>query len=243
MTTPPSSHAEPEALPLDRPALAAALRARLARTEGPVTGSLLLCGPIDQSLPGGGLARAGLHEVLAAEPGAAAGFCAMLLARAGAGRGSLLWVADAMESWPPPPARFGLPAAELIVVLALRPEDALWAMEEGLRCPAIAGAVLVAGEIGPEAMRRLDQAAGTGGGVGLLLRPEAAGGEERLPLTLWRVGGDGGAGLGDPQWRLELLRCQGGRPGAWDAVWRPAAEQLDVLGAEPAPAPTRRRAR
>ena len=96
---------------LDRSALLAALRARMARMDrsgrnaplaaGHAGDSVPLCAAIDQSLPGGGggLARAALHEVLAAEPGAAAGFCALVLARAARPgdaaevRGSLLWIA------------------------------------------------------------------------------------------------------------------------------------------------------
>jgi protein ImuA len=53
------------------------------------------------------------------------------------------------------------------------------------------------------------------------------------------VGALSGAGggphdLGDPRWRLEMLRGRGGRPGAWNLVWRAAAEalELDQEGAE-----------
>ena len=62
------------------------------------------------------------------------------------------------------------------MVRATRPADLLWAMEEGLRTPGI-GAVL--GEIRQldlTASRRLQLAAESGGGVGLVLSPvETAG--------------------------------------------------------------------
>jgi protein ImuA len=249
---------------MDRPALLAALRARIARLDrsgGTTTaegGSVPLCGPIDQSLPGGaGLARAAIHEVLAAEPGAAAGFCALLLARAARppeypasapARGSLLWIAAEPDAWPPGLAAFGLSPADLVLVQARRPVDGLWAMEEALRCPAVAGALLVMADLDMTAARRLQLAAEAGGAIGVLLRPdlaEPAG--ATAARTRWRVAALPGAGggphdLGDPRWRLEMLRCRGGRPGAWDVVWRGAAERLDVdQPDEEALAPPRRR--
>jgi protein ImuA len=37
-----------------------------------------------------------------------------------------------------------------------------------------------------------------------------------------------GHDLGDPRWRLQLLRCRGGRPGGpWPVVWRAAAGVLE----------------
>ncbi|MBL6080596.1 hypothetical protein JMJ56_21495 [Belnapia sp. T18] len=224
---------------LDRPALRAALAARSARHASPA-GGLSLCPAINAALPGGGLPWAALHEVLVEEPEAAAEFCALLLARAAAvAGGSLLWIAA--EGFPTGLGRFGLSPTDLLLVRAVRPEDALWAMEEGLGSPGIAGAVLCLDGVEPMVARRLQQAAGAGGGLGLLLRRDMG---DSSVATRWRVGG-GSAGLGDPRWRLELLRCRAGRPGRWDAVWRPAAERLEVEEdeAEASPAPLRRRAR
>lgn len=244
MPSPPESPpAAPVGQALDRPALLAALRARVARLDqgGPRPGSdsLRLCDAMDRCLPGGGLARAALHEVLAADPDAAAGFCGLLLARSG---GTVLWIA-AGEAWPPGLTRFGLSPAELVLVRAPRREDALWAMEEGLRCRGIAGALLATEALDQVAMRRLQVAAEAGGAIGLLLCPEeAAEPGATAALTRWRVGalaggasGTGGAAdLGDPRWRLDLLRGRGARPQHWEVVWRPAAERLDLddAGAE-----------
>jgi protein ImuA len=237
---------------LDKPALLAALRARVARLERPVPAgtegrSVPLCSAIDQYLPNGGLARAGVHEVLAADPGAATGFCALVLARSG---GTVIWIGAEPEAWPPGLARFGLSPAELVLVHAPRPADGLWAMEESLRCPGVAGALLVLPELDLTAARRLQLAAEAGGAIGLLLHADAtaaAGGpiDPPLPasragrqtasvaLTRWRVSALAGTGrgshdLGDPRWHLELLRCRGGQPHDWQVVWRPAAERLDL---------------
>lgn len=224
---------------MDRPALLAALRVRIARldrsggarAEGD---GVPLCGAIDRALPGGGLARAAVHEVLAAEPGAAAGFCALVLARSRAAReGAVLWIAPEPDAWPPGLARFGLSPADLVLVQAPRRQDALWAMEESLRCPGVAGALLALDGLDMTAARRLQLAAEAGGALGLLLRPDAEEeGGATAALTRWRVGALAGTGsahdLGDPRWSLELLRCRGGRPQRWDVTWRAAAERLDL---------------
>jgi protein ImuA len=235
---------------MDRPALLAALRARHARLDRSGPGehggaSVPLCAPIDQSLPGGGLARAALHEVLAAEPGAAAGFCALVLARAA---GTVLWIAPELDAWPPGLGRFGLAPADLVRVQAPRSQDGLWAMEEALRSPGVAGALLVTEALDFAAARRLQVAAEAGGAIGLLLRPDGEDAGASTALTRWRVGALAGAGsahdLGDPRWQLELLRCRGGRPRHWQVSWRSAAERLDPEEEEmPAAAPPRRRMR
>ena len=208
-----------------------------------------LCGAINRHLPGnGGLSRAAVHEVLAAEPGAATGFCALVLARA---RGAVLWIAAEPDAWPPGLARFGLSPADLVLVQAPRPADGLWAMEEGLRCSAVAGALLVLRDLDLTAARRLQLAAEAGGAIGLLLRPDTEEAGASAVLTRWKVGALAGTGggathdLGDPRWRLDLLRCRGGRPGSWSVVWRGEAErlELDGEGAEAARPPVRAAAR
>jgi protein ImuA len=247
------SSAAPDA-PLDQAAILAILRARMARLEG--TGRAPQeAGPVpvcdDLPLPGGGLARAAVHEVLAMAPGCGAAFCALLLARTG---GTVLWIAsgrDELLAWPPGLARCGSVPANLILVRAERWPDALWAMEEALRCPAVTGAVLALawdanrqagdGRLDLTATRRLHLAAETGGALGLLLRPDTADPAPTAAVTRWRVRplptAEAGAGLNEPRWQLELLRVRGGTPGgSWAVTWRAAEGRLDREREETVPA-------
>ncbi|MDP3417031.1 MAG: hypothetical protein Q8S40_13710 [Falsiroseomonas sp.] len=248
--TPNQSPLDPA--PLDQATVLAALRARVARLEGlgrarhgmdpvPVAAGI--------PLPGGGLARAAMHEVAAISPGAAAAFCAVLLARSG---GTVLWIAsggpEGLQAWPPGLARCGLSPANLVLVRAERWADALWAMEEALRCPAVTGALLAAEDaarLDLTATRRLQLAAETGGALGLLLRPDGPNPDPSAAASHWRVGplpsGGGGHGLEDPRWQLELLRARGGRPGGpWAVTWRAASGTLDLEEAEVPVVETRR---
>ena len=228
----------PEPLPMDRPALVAALRARIGRLERAGAAAALarsqagvvhLSDALDAHLPDRGLPRAALHEILAAEPGAAAGFAAVILGRAG---GTVLWIAREPEAWPPGLARYGLSPADLVLVRAPRAADGLWAMEEALRCPAVAGALLDAPDLDLTAARRLQLAAESGGALGLLLRPDTEAPGPSAALTRWRVNAQPGAAsphhLGDPNWTLDLLRCRGGAPRSWTATWRTTTDQLDT---------------
>ena len=220
--------------PLDRAAVLATLRARVARMErrgAPPAGTIPICDAIGDSLPGGGLAQGALHEVLTADPGAALAFCAVLLARAA---GPVLWIGAEPDAWPPGLAAFGLDPADLVLVRAQRPADGLWAFEEALRSPAVAGALLLGMAPDMVASRRLQLAAEAGGGIGLQVMPDA----EKMPPSAarsrWRVSAAPTADRFHPSWNVALLRCVGGRPGTWRVVWDRATATLAI--ADPAAA-------
>lgn len=218
----------------DRAALLETLRRRLARIEGagpaPAGGAVPLAPAIDAALPAGGLARGAVHEVLAADPGVGSAFAALLLGRAG---GPVVWIEARPELCPQGLAGFGFDPAALIVVRA-RGVDALWAAEEALRSPAVAGVLAALPRLDLAAGRRLQLAAETGGALGLVLRPDAAAPAPSGARTRWRIaplpGAPGPRHLVEaPRWRIELLRARGGRPGCWDVAWH--GDTLAVLEA------------
>ena len=210
---------------------------------------------IDRMLPGGGLRAGCIHEVEGDE--AATGFCAALLARAGGvggcgevPGGELLWLARGYDLYAPGLVRYGIGAGRLLVVSGLgRRDDMLWAMEEALRCRALAGAVAETGAIGLTAGRRLTLAAEETGVLGLLLsrgEPGRRWGGEGVSAAVsrWRVESvPGGAGA-EPVWRVQLLRCRGGRRAEWRVGWGEDGWTDRSTGAAPARslAPRMRRA-
>ena len=188
---------------------------------------------IDRSLPGGGLRAGCIQEVGGDE--AATGFCAVLLGRAasagnrgGATGSSLLWLVRGDDLHAPGLVRYGIGAGRLLIVSGLnRRIDMLWAMEEALRCRALAGVVAEAEAIGRAAGRRLMLAAEGTGVLGLVL--SRGGGRRRggagvsAAVSRWRVttvpglGGDGGGT--ETRWRVEMLCHRGGRPAEWLVGW------------------------
>jgi protein ImuA len=176
-----------------------------------------------------------LAELFAAHPrdGGWAGF---LLAQVEAGK-PLLWVQDRMsilESGRVHPP--GLPAADLIHIEARDARDALWAMEEGLRCSALSAVI---GEIwgNPKvldftATRRLAVASERSGVAAFLIR---LGGHANLSgaRMRWRIASAPSLvndldprAPGLPAWDAELFRARGMPPGRWSIVHEAGAFHL-----------------
>jgi protein ImuA len=138
----------------------------------------------------------------------------------------LLWVQDRMailESGRIHPP--GLPVRDLIHVEARDAKDALWAMEEGVRCSALCGVI---GELWGDpktldftATRRLAVASERSGTPCWLVR---LGGTANLSgaRMRWRVGSTPSLvnpldqrAPGIPAWDAELFRARGFPPGRW----------------------------
>lgn len=219
----------------------AALRARLAALALPAGrhGAVAFGDPaIDAHLPPGGLARGGLHEILAdgieAETGAlAAAFAACLLTRLLAWPGEarpVLWIARATDLHPAGLLAYGLDPARLLLVRGGGDTLTLGAAEAALRDGAAAAVVAEIGGLPPLAARRLLLAAETGGSTGLALRrwPQgrrqgaagAATERDGVATTRWHLATAPSVppswqGPGLPRWQVRLLHARGGRPGGW----------------------------
>ncbi len=192
---------------------------------------------IDAAL-GGGLACGALHELAPSGPihlAAASGFAVALAALSGRGRGETLWIAtdfgvcEAGVPYGPGLDLFGLAVARLVVLRVPRAVDALWAMEEALRCTALSSVVAELTGEGADAnltaTRRLALAAREGKStcLGLLLRhslpsmPSAA-------ATRWEIAPalsqpDAYGGLGRARFDLSLRKNRRGPSGRWIIEW------------------------
>ena len=199
---------------------------------------------LDGYLPGGGLPRAALHEMAGdgadrEQGAAAAGFAALWLARLQEA-GPVLWIVRAANRAAIDLHAHGLNQQQLdpkrlILVAARRDDEALWAMEEGLKAKSL-GAVL--GEVEKldlTASRRLQLAAEAGGVTAFVLRRwrlmDRAARDAAQPIaavTRWKV--TSLPAENDLCWRIELTRCRGGKPGAWIME---KADGSDELRAQP----------
>lgn len=239
----PSPSLSVEAAPRDRADVLAALRTRIRRIEGAggEGGRTLPFGveAVDGHLPDGGLPLGCLHAVAAAEPGAGTGFAAALLARLATSKTPALWILRGRDLYAPGLAAYGLTPDRLVAVRAVRAVDALWAMEEALRCSALSAVLGELEGVDLTASRRLQLAAESSGVTGFLLDSGAAASGGRN----WRTGGrrmEGqraeGLSAAVTRWRLDAVPSldeeedaapypAGGPPGLGMPRWSVALER------------------
>ena len=201
--------------------LVQALREQIARIEGvrrrngddAVVPSG--CEALDRLLPERGFRRGTLVEWLAAGDGSGAETLAFCIAREVARQGGALVVLDqAKEFYPPAAAWLGIELEGVIVVRARNQADNTWALEQVLRCPAVAVVLAWSEKLHEHTFRRLQLAAEQGGGLGLLMRPESVRHEsswanvrllvEPLPVATPEAG---------RRLRIQLLRSRAGLSG------------------------------
>lgn len=229
------------------------LRAAIARIEGgapalrggaPAARVKLGDGLALDRLLRGGLLRGTLHEVVAAAPGDAGGACGFALALAARfaaeTRNEILWVVEdaaGNESgapYAPGLSAHGIDPARLVLVRTASGADTLWAMEEALKCRALAAVVADLWRIKPYdlvASRRLVLAAQKSQIPGILVPAGAAGtalsSAARVrfevaarPSALHRRL----ALPGPAAWGVRLARIRAGPEGHaenidWDKIW------------------------
>jgi protein ImuA len=188
---------------------------------------------VDDAL-GGGLSRGALHELAPKTPadlGSATGFTLALAALPNPKRGTVLWIATKFAGieggglYAPGADLFGVTASRLVMLGVPRPVDVLWAMEEALRCRALAAVVAEwpGEEVELTQTRRLALAAREGAGFGILLQHRAAI-EASAAATRWRIAAgrsrpDRFRGLGVPAFDLSLIKNRRGPTGRWFIAW------------------------
>jgi protein ImuA len=233
------------------------LRERIRRIERPaatVHGILPFgIAEIDRALPGGGLTRGALHEILGIggdeEDGAlAAAFAAGIIGRlvsptslsplkGGEGRGEVgatgptgdglvLWCLPRPDLYGPGLTAHGLDPGRVVLVSAPRDGEILWAMEEGLRTSGIAAVVGEVGTLPAVASRRLQLAAERSGTTAFLLRRWRDGGQAARERNL--------PNAATTRWRIAAMPSIPARnePGVGRPRWR--VELLRCRGGEPA---------
>ncbi len=170
------------------------------------------CEPLDRLLPDEGFRRGTLVEWLAAGWGSGVGTLALATARAACRDGGALVVLDRRrEFYPPAAVRLGIDPRNLIVVRANGDADNDWALDQALRCRAVAAVLAWPEKLDGRTFRRLQLAAEENGTLGLLIRDESVRHEPswadvRLLIESLSLG----LGQGDMRrLRIHLLRCRG----------------------------------
>lgn len=235
-----------------------ALRTRIRAIEAPGEYRVASMGApaLDAALPWGGLPRGCLHEIAGTpgDAGAAIGFAAALVARLRApqqdarlrapqdGRlhaaheeaRQVLWCvrgdtdSEVGALYAPGLRSFGLAPQQVLLVRAATTAQVLWAMEEGLRAGGLAAVVAEVDDVDFSTSRRLQLAAEARGVTALLIVPALS--AVSGAVTRWQLSSRGGEGESlHPKWSVELTRCRGGAPAAWEMEWNHATNDFAVV--------------
>jgi len=133
------------------------------------------CEALDRLLTEGGFRRGTLVEWLAAGEGTGRETLALCTAREACREGGAMVVLDeAGEFYPPAAVRLGIELDQVIVVRTRNQADHTWALDQSLRCPAVAVVLASPEKLDGHTFRRLQLAAEQGGGLGVLMRPLGA---------------------------------------------------------------------
>ena len=185
-------------------------------------------GPIKDAFPDHSFPTGAVHEFLsmASEDAAAtAGFISGLLGCLMTGGGICLWISTARTIFPPALKSFGIAPDQIIFVDLQREKDALWAMEEALKCEGLAAVIGEIREVSFTNSRRLQLAVEQSRVTGFIHRHQPRNIGTTTCISRWKITPliseqeDHLPGVGFPRWNVELQKIRNGKPGIWQVEW------------------------
>src|SRR5690606_26725649 len=170
-----------------------------------------------------------LHEMISYEQADAActnGFIAALMGHFAKQDGLCLWVGTNREVFPAGIAPFGLPPDRIIFITVKQSQEALWVVEEALKCEALSAVVAQINQFGFTESRRFQLVVEKSGVTCFIYRScplteNATACTARWNITpLPRITPEGLPGLGYSSWQVNLLKLKNGRPASWQVSWQ-----------------------
>jgi protein ImuA len=187
-------------------------------------------GIIENSFPGGIFPKAAIHEFisLSAEDAASTnGFIAVVLSKLMLESGCSLWISNRRKLFPPALKSFGVDPERLLFVDTSKTKDALWAIEEALKCDAICAVVGEIRELNFNESRRLQLAVEQSRVTGFIHRFQPRTENVLACASRWKINKISSAnldtmpGVGFPRWDVNLTKVRNGKPGQWQMQWSP----------------------
>lgn len=185
-------------------------------------------GPMEQAFPTGTFPLGAIHEFISndvEQAAAATGFISCLIGQLMQQKGPCLWVSIGNRLFPPSLGRFGIAPHRIIFINLKLEKDALWVIEEALKCSSLAAVVGEIRDLDLTASRRLQLAVEQSRVTGFLHRYRPRRSQNLACVSRWQVRpictqlGGGLPGIGQPTWLVELQKIRNGRPGAWQIGW------------------------
>lgn len=192
-------------------------------------GSSLKLGPIQSAMPNKIFPTGAIHELLSnnmEEASATGGFIIALLHSILQTGKPCIWVSTHRTIFPPALKVLGIDPDQIIFIDAFRGKEALWTVEEALKCDALSAVIGEIKEVDFTQSRRWQLAVENSHVTGFIhriyprnIRPTACVSRWHIQPTASQPMG-GLPGVGFPCWKVELLKIRNGSPGIWQLEWR-----------------------
>ena len=184
--------------------------------------------PLYSSFPNKAFPLGCIHEFLT--PGkealaATGGFISGILNVLMANKGATVWISAERIIYPPALKNFGLDAHRIIFIDAKNDADAMWVMDEALKCEALSAVICEIKDLSFTASRRLQLAVEDSNVTGFVLRKNCSKVNPTACVSRWKITHlpsyifDDLPGIGITKWRVELIRMRNGKPGVWKIGW------------------------
>jgi protein ImuA len=183
---------------------------------------------MDDAFPDRTFPTGAVHEFISHEIENAAttnGFISGLLGRLMKQGGPIVWISTRRCIYPPALKGFGIEPERVIFIDLAKAKEALWAVEEALKCDALSAVVGEINELSFTESRRLQLAVEQSKVTGFVHRYKPRSENNVACVTRWKISPlvskteDGLPGLGFPRWNVQLLKIRNGRPASWEIEW------------------------
>jgi protein ImuA len=187
-------------------------------------------GPIELAFPGKVFPRGVVHELISSTLEDAActnGFMAVVLSKLMQQNGPCLWISTRRTIFPPALKAFGIEPEQILFVDVKNVKDALWAMEEALKCNALMAVVGEFTALSFDDSRRLQLAVEQSKVTGFIHRYQPKIENTVACVSRWKITAlcsdvkDQLPGMSFPRWNIDLLKVRNGKPASWQVEWSP----------------------
>ncbi|MFD2556955.1 ImuA family protein [Sphingobacterium tabacisoli] len=184
---------------------------------------------IESAFPFGTFPTAAVHEFIsptAVHATATNGFIASIVAKLMHAGNFCLWISTKRSLSPIGLTHFGIAPHQVIFVDITQHKDALWVMEQALKCNALAAVVAEMEEVSFSESQRLQLAVEKSNVTGFLHRRRPRHENTLACVSRWKIRSiasrvpDGLPGVGYPTWEVSLEKVRNGRPGKWQVSWQ-----------------------
>lgn len=197
----------------------------------PVAGVTAITGlsAVEKAFPQGVFPQGTIHEFLGKNSDNQAsciGLMAALMAQLMQQDGVGIWISTQRVLYPPALKTFGIAPERIIFIDVKKDKEALWVLEEALKCEGLSAVVGELPAIDFAQSRRLQLAVENSQVTGFIMRSNPQKQNATTCAARWQISSlrsetvDELPGVGFPRWQIDLLKVRNGNPASFEVEWR-----------------------